>query len=298
MFGNRVRIIPFAGAPRSRKCKRSFRPNVDPLEQRIALHGGALRTAIQVAHPAIDVQTAATQVMTTIAASLKQFGTLQIQLDALAAKMQKESRAAQKATAKTAQTMINQFVAGEVARYQQVVSLAKTVPSSQAFTAILQLEQGVHKDLVGVKSTLGPTFKLMVGATYSTTKTSSRILAPTTLSSSRAVSQAESAKAHADDGTDTVDADGVMLILIDGMNSIRNDLFDVNHGTDSSAKFAISKSLGAYKFFLNICLVFYNLLEPLLSANSESLFNDVFNGFVKEYNSVVAATNGVVCTNH
>jgi hypothetical protein len=57
------------------------------LEQRIALHGSPVQATLHGAHPAIDVSTAGTQVLSIMTTSVKQYGALQMQLDALATKL-------------------------------------------------------------------------------------------------------------------------------------------------------------------------------------------------------------------
>jgi hypothetical protein len=304
VFVKPIRDARSARSLRSRKAKCSFWPSIEPLENRIALHGGAVpAAAIHVARPAVDAGTAGTQVLSTMKTSIQLYSTLQAQLDGLAVQIQKESRAAQQKTAKTAQTLINQFVAGENQRYQQVLTLAKTVPSSQDFTALLQLEKGVHNDLINVKSLVGATFTLLVGATYTTKKPSSRVAVPDTMTTSSAVPKVQSAKAHPFDGSQSdPTADGFISALGLLLRQTGGPLTNImNSVKDDSSAFTAAKSLLTYKALLAACDVFYETLEPeLTNYYGATAFIDTYNAVVKLFNAAVDKTNAFLstCTVH
>jgi hypothetical protein len=256
-------------------------PRVEHLERRIALHGGFGPAAVQGAHPAIDVNTAATQVLSIMTTSVNQYGALQVQLDALSTQMQKQPRSAQQKTAKSAQALISQFVTGENQRYQQILTIAKTVPSSSDFSALVQLEQGIHKDLLSVQSVVGPEFKLLVGATYTTKKPTKNAVVVDALGASKAGPLVQMPTAQPTDSTGTEpDPDQLLLGLRKLLTSATAPLLSIANLQDDSGAIEAAKSLSAFNALLDLCLVFYQTL-PGTSYEAK-------NDFVARYNEVAA----------
>jgi hypothetical protein len=281
VFGNQLRDISSASLGRSRKPKFRLTPHVEHLEQRIALHGGFGQTAVQGAHPAIDVNAAATQVLNIMTTSVTKYGALQVQLDPLAAQLQKQPRSAQQKTVKTALTLISQFVTGENQRYRQILAIEKTVPTSSDFSALVQLERGVHKDLLSVQSVVGPEFKLLVGATYTTKKPTKNAAVVDAPDASKVGPLVQTATAHPADSSGTeLDPDQLLLGLRKLLTSATAPLLSIANLQDDSGAIEAAKSLSAFNALLDVCLVFYQTL-PGLSYEAK-------NDFVARYNEVAA----------
>jgi hypothetical protein len=267
------------------------------LEARIALHGGPVRAAVQIHPVATDPNAAASQVLNTIATTLGQYDALQVNLDALAAKLQNESRSARQADANHAQSLVKRFFKQENKRYKQVVALAATVSGSPVFTPVFQLDQSIHQNLLVFKAQIVPTFRLLVGATFSPAKTSSPAIAQDTANMSRAAGHVQSAKLRPADDTESSEAERLLAGLAVSLEALSGDtLKNIANAPNTSCAFTASRALHFVNALLDVIQGVYEALAPLTSTGFQDEFVATFNDVVMQYNAAVVHNNAILAT--
>ncbi len=296
------------GRPRRMPVRRdratSFWPGLEDLEARVVLNGGhaavgaaPAHTAARAADVAAQVTSADTQVLNLMEASLSKYANLQIQLDGLATKLQKQSRSARTATANHAQTLVKKFVKLENKNYKPIVALARTVTGDPVFSALFQLEASTHQDLLTVKTQVLPQFRLLIGATFSANATQSRLNVSAAATDFHAGGQANALDAGGPErDIDSGEADSVMENLVILMDALSSPLQALSNAPNTSCAFVASHSLRPYSTLLDVMLVFYDALQPLLSSDEQEEFVAVYNQVVTVFNAAVTRTNQILAS--
>ncbi len=154
---------------------------------------------------------------------------------------------------------------------------------------------------LNIKSVVGPTFKQLVGATYTTKTQTTRAVVLDAPGASKAGPLVQSAIARpADSSQPDPDAVKFIFALALLMNSMGSPLANIAGSSDDSSAFAGSKSLHAYNALLDACLFFYQTLQPDLDSDTADLFVGAYNQAVTQYNIAVTKTNAILstCTVH
>ena len=286
--------------------KHSFGPRLEPLENRMVLHGGSvvahqaalLRAAVASHKVTAQATSAETQVLSTISSTFSSYGTLQVQLDALAARLQHQKTSARKATAAHAQTLVKKFLKLENKRYKPIVALAPTVAGDAAASALVQFEQSLHQTVTTVKSQVLPQFRLLVGATFVAggAKTRASLGAPaSTPSTGGPVGHASAVRLA--DGLGTSAADSILLnfeILLGGLGG---PLDNIKNAPDTSCASVASAQLKSFAHLLDVVEVFFEVLAPLASSDAVNAFVAGYNALIGDYNAAVTRNNQILASN-
>jgi hypothetical protein len=273
------------------------------MEPRVVLSGGSLtqhvalsHTAARAAHVPADVTAADSQVLSTMSTSLSNYSTLQIQLDGLAARLQTQSRSARQGTANHAQSLVKKFVKLENKAYKKIVALAPTVTGDPVFSALLQMEQSTHQDLLTVKTQVLPQFRLLIGATFATKPTSAELSLSDSATASHVRGHANAVEARGHELAASDEADIVMASFIFLLDSMVEPLNDIAKAPNTSCGFVGSHSLPVFNGLLDVIQVFYETLSPFLSSDVADTFVNEFNGVVNQYNAAVTRTNAILAS--
>ena len=303
MFSSGIRDNCRVGTRRQRKSRPSFWPTLEPLEQRIALHGSPVRAAVPIERAATDPNAATNQVLSIIGSTVGQFGTLQVTLGALATKMQHQSHAGRQADANHAQSLVQKFVKQENKRFKQVLALAPTVSGSQVFSDVVQLDQEIHQDVLTIKSQMVHTFRQLVTATVTTVPTassSSRVNPPETAISNRAARSRESSEGLPADAPALNEADAVLValgtILVDMSGPLQN--LPTGPIPDACGGLVTALSLLKYSQMLDTILALGQDLGVFATAQGEGIFLFAYNNAVTEFNAALQRTRQLNAANH
>jgi hypothetical protein len=218
-------------------------------------------------------------------------------LDALAAKLQTQSRSARTATANHAQRLVNKFVKLENKNFKPIVALARTVTGDPVFSSLFQLEAGVHQDLLTVKTQVLPQFRLLIGATFSeNTPQSEQSVSGVHDSHAPGQSNALDARGPERDDENPSEADAVIVSLVPFLVAMDLALYFIADPPEAnlSCSFVESHSLGLYNNLLNVMRLIYNTLEPILTSDVAQQFVNAFNATVAIYNTAVMETNEIL----
>ena len=276
-------------------ARSAFWPGLEPLESRIVLHAGLAHAALAAKPAAADPGAATTQVLNTLGTTLSQYEALQVQLDALATKMQFQSRKGRTADANHAQSLVKKFLKQENKRYKPIVMLAPTVQNSAVFSAALQLEQGVHQAMLTVKQAVVPAFRLMINATFTATGASptlfSRGNAPDLAISAGPARTAKSVEALPAATTPDPDAEDALIALGALFGGMYSALQNIAGLTDACGAYTASSHLKLYNRMLDVIQLFYISLQDSISQSLSDRFVMNFNNVVTAYNEAVVKVN-------